>query len=90
MPSFAVVDSSGGSGALKHWGSPFGCQSVGYAIDSDLYTGGEYIALHQGPKPRRTGQRERKGARQTTGARTGRLLRGEVTLNTADNTAASS
>lgn len=43
IPSFAVVDSAGGSGDLKHWGSPFGCQSVEYAIDSDLYVGGQYI-----------------------------------------------
>jgi hypothetical protein len=42
-PSFAIVDSSGGSGTVKHWGSPFGCQSVGSSIDSELYGRGEYI-----------------------------------------------
>jgi hypothetical protein len=48
VPSFTVVNSSGGNGTLKHWGSPFGCQSVQYAIDSDLYTGTEYIGPRAG------------------------------------------
>jgi len=28
-PAFDVVDSAGGTGTLKHWGSPFGCDAVG-------------------------------------------------------------
>jgi hypothetical protein len=34
MPSYTVVDSRGGSGRKKHWGSPFSCQSVEYDVDS--------------------------------------------------------
>ena len=43
MPSYSVVESSGGSGHLKHWGSPFGCQAVAYDIDSDRRGSGGYI-----------------------------------------------
>lgn len=35
MPSYTVVDSRGGDGEKKHWGSPFGCQSVEAWIDDD-------------------------------------------------------
>jgi hypothetical protein len=35
-----MVDSAGGTGRQKHWGSPFGCQSVAHAIDVGS---GEYI-----------------------------------------------
>jgi len=34
VPAYSVVDSSGGAGVLKHWGSPFGCQSVKGTIES--------------------------------------------------------
>lgn len=34
MPSYTVVDSNGGSGQKKHWGSPYGCRYVGCHIDS--------------------------------------------------------
>ncbi|NMO50413.1 hypothetical protein HH310_04300 [Actinoplanes sp. TBRC 11911] len=34
MPAYSVVDSSGGSGEVKHWGSPYGCQSVDQSIDT--------------------------------------------------------
>jgi hypothetical protein len=33
MPSYSVVESKGNQGFLKHWGSPFGCQSVDYYLD---------------------------------------------------------
>jgi hypothetical protein len=33
MPSCSVVESQGGQGEVKHWGSPFGCQSVKVAFD---------------------------------------------------------
>lgn len=33
-PTCSVVGSSGGGGLLKHWGSPFGCQSVKHWIDT--------------------------------------------------------
>lgn len=29
LPAFHIVDSAKGSGRLKHWGSPFGCDAVG-------------------------------------------------------------
>ncbi|MEC5182453.1 hypothetical protein RCH07_003831 [Arthrobacter sp. CG_A4] len=32
-PAYSVVDSTGGTCRLKHWGSPFGCQSVEAYID---------------------------------------------------------
>lgn len=32
-PSYSVVESRGGSGRLKHWGSPYGCQSVEAHLD---------------------------------------------------------
>jgi hypothetical protein len=40
VPSYTMVDSAGGTGRHKHWGSPFGCQSVAHAIDVGS---GEYI-----------------------------------------------
>ena len=43
VPAYSVVASSGGSGTVKHWGSPFGCHSVKHNIDSDLGGRGPYI-----------------------------------------------
>lgn len=37
-PAFTVVESSGGAGRVKHWGSPFGCQSVEHHISSSGYS----------------------------------------------------
>lgn len=34
MPAYSVVDSSGGSGQVKHWGSPYGCHSVDQSVDT--------------------------------------------------------
>lgn len=42
-PSYSVVESSGGNGRVKHWGSPFGCQSVEHHISSGGYTRDPYI-----------------------------------------------
>lgn len=43
VPSYSVVGSSGGQGVVKHWGSPFGCQSVDRHIDSVLDPDGPYV-----------------------------------------------
>jgi hypothetical protein len=43
VPAYSVVGSSGGTGRLKHWGSPYGCHSVKYSIDSDAYARRSYI-----------------------------------------------
>ncbi len=43
VPSYTVVDSAGGNGRAKHWGSPFGCQSVHHDIDWERQRPGEYI-----------------------------------------------
>lgn len=42
-PAYSVVESSGGSGRVKHWGSPFGCQSVEHHISSGGYSRDPYI-----------------------------------------------
>lgn len=44
-PCPEVVNSKGGGGRVKHWGSPFGCQAVDYIIDSD----GGPASPHIGP-----------------------------------------
>jgi hypothetical protein len=43
VPAYDVVDSFGGTGQLKHWGSPFGCQSVDQYIDSGGLGRGPYL-----------------------------------------------
>jgi hypothetical protein len=43
VPAYNVVDSSGGSGRVKHWGSPFGCQSVELYIDSYAFSRSPHI-----------------------------------------------
>ena len=42
VPSYTVVDSRRGGGEKKHWGSPFGCQSVEKWVADDAPRG-EYI-----------------------------------------------
>lgn len=42
-PAYSVVESSGGNGKAKHWGSPFGCQSVKVQISSGGYSREPYI-----------------------------------------------
>lgn len=42
-PAYSVVESSGGNGRVKHWGSPFGCQSVEHHISSGRYIRDPYI-----------------------------------------------
>jgi ribosomal protein L37E len=44
VPSYGVVESHGGNGQVKHWGSPYGCQSVDVVFDSG------YVAPYIGPR----------------------------------------
>lgn len=53
-PSYSVVESSGGNGRVKHWGSPFGCQSVKHHISDRSYSQAPYIgpvAVHVYGRP---------------------------------------
>lgn len=43
VPPYSVVDSKGGRGSAKHWGSPFGCQSVTRFIDIGMNVSGPYM-----------------------------------------------
>jgi hypothetical protein len=43
VPAFSVVASPGGNGQMKHWGSPFGCQSVDHHISTGGYGRRRYI-----------------------------------------------
>lgn len=55
-PVYSVVESSGGNGRVKHWGSPFGCQSVEHHISSggdsrDPYIGPVAAYVYGRPLP---------------------------------------
>jgi hypothetical protein len=43
VPAYSVVESSGNSGTVKHWGSPFGCHSVKPYISTGYYTYDSFI-----------------------------------------------